>query len=112
MVNCFAFCNPESNPGPEPFAAAKCVQGAANDDCVTECGRGELGNQNVTFVPLDAVTLAGWKTKLFWNATSMLTLPGVSGGAVGAVETDAAGAEAELEVGAGAGEVDEESPPP
>jgi hypothetical protein len=41
-----------------------------------------------------------------------LTLPGVSGGAVGAVETDAAGAEAELEVGAGAGEVDEESPPP
>jgi hypothetical protein len=45
MVNCFAFCNPESNPGPEPFAAAKCVQGAANDDCVTECGRGELNDR-------------------------------------------------------------------
>jgi len=112
MVNCFAFCSPESNPAPEPFAASKCVQGAANDDWVTECARGELGNQNVTLVPLGAVILAGWKTKVFWNATSTFMLPGVSAGAVGAAEPDAAGAAAELEA-AGAGAVDEdESPPP
>jgi hypothetical protein len=63
---------------------------------------------------LGAVILAGWKTKVFWNATSTFIFPGVSAGAVGAAGPDAAGAAAELELEAGAGAVDEdvESPPP
>jgi len=110
-VNCFALVKPESNPPSVLLVAAKYVQGAANDDWVTEWRAS--GKKKVTVEPLDAVMLAGWNVSVFEKATSTLKWPEVSAGAEGAaadaaVVADEAGADE-----AGAAELDEdESPPP
>lgn len=106
MVKCFPSCKPESNPaGVEP-AAARYVHGASKEDWVTECERGELGNQKVTNVPFEAVMLAGWNVKVLLKATSMFFWPVVSAGAEGA----AAGAAEEAAAGGAVVDADPESP--
>jgi len=90
---------PESKPAGDGgfvvLSAARYVQGAANDDWVTECAR-EAGKKKLTMVPTGAVMLAGLKTKFPLKPTSTFMVPLLLGGA------DGVGGGAEL-AGAGGG---------
>jgi hypothetical protein len=113
IVNCAFVVKPESNPPEAPLVAARYVQGAANDDCVTEWATVTASeNQKVTVEPLEAVMLAGWKVSVFPKATSTLKWPGVSAGADGAAPDAAFVVDGVVADEAGAELDEEESPPP